>query len=397
MEQTSLNSVIFLRENIFFIIFAVELTLEWSESTMITKFAVKNYRGFSERIEWDLSNPSSYSFNAFAIKDGIVKNGIIYGPNGSGKSNLALALFDLILHLAQKNKNPHQLDTIVNVFHPDELVSFEYTFRFGQNIVNYNYSKSSKGLEKECVILDGNSIFALENNTLVIDSPEFPMTHENKMQLSNSGNKVSVLGYLWSVYPLAADHPLMKMKEFVDGMLLFWNHEERGFAGLDERPSYIEEYIIENELVDDFSEFLKSVSGQEFKFKVANKEDKNLICDMGAGVPFNKIRSTGTSALTLLYFWTQKMSRATFVMIDEFDAFYHYDLSFEVCKKLFAFPNQIFVTSHNTYLMSNDLLRPDCNFIINKNQIKPLSLCTDKELRWGNNIEKMYRGNAFEV
>ena len=118
---------------------------------------------------------------------------------------------------------------------------------------------------------------------------------------------------------------------------------------------------------------------------------------MGEGVPFSKIRSTGTSSLTLLYFWTQKMSRATFVMIDEFDAFYHYDLSFKVCQKLFAFSNQIFVTSHNTYLMSNDLLRPDCNFIIEKNQIKPLSLCTDKELRWGNNIEKMYRGKAFEV
>ena len=118
---------------------------------------------------------------------------------------------------------------------------------------------------------------------------------------------------------------------------------------------------------------------------------------MGPGVQFGKIRSTGTSSLTLLYFWTQKMSKATFVMIDEFDAFYHYDLSFKVCQKLFGFSNQIFVTSHNTYLMSNDLLRPDCNFIIDKNQIKPLSLCTDKELRWGNNIEKMYRGNAFEV
>ena len=96
---------------------------------MITKFAVKNYRGFADRIEWDLSHPSSYSFNTFAIKDGIIKNGIIYGPNGSGKSNLALALFDLILHLTQKTKNPHQVDTVVNVFHPDEFVSFEYTFR----------------------------------------------------------------------------------------------------------------------------------------------------------------------------------------------------------------------------------------------------------------------------
>lgn len=364
---------------------------------MITKFAVKNYRGFAERIEWDLSHPSNYSFNTFAIKEGIIKNGIIYGPNGSGKSNLALALFDLILHLTQKTRIPAQMDTIVNVHHPDELVSFEYSFCFGQNALEYCYSKSVNGLEKETVILDGKTVFALENSKLSIESPEFPMTEENKKQLANSSNRVSVLGYLWSVYPLSSDHPLMKMKEFVEGMLIFWNHEERGFAGLDESSSFIEEYIISNNLVDDFSEFLKSVSGQDIRFKPAKKGDKQLICDMGAGVPFSKIRSTGTSSLTLLYFWMQKMSRATFVMIDEFDAFYHYDLSFKVCQKLFAFSNQIFVTSHNTYLMSNDLLRPDCNFIINKNMIKPLSLCTEKELRWGNNIEKMYRGNAFEV
>ena len=364
---------------------------------MITKFSVKNYRGFAEKIEWDLSHPSSYSFNTFAIKDGIIKNGIIYGPNGSGKSNLALALFDIILHLTQKNKNPHQIDTIVNVYHPDEFVSFEYTFQFDNDVIEYNYAKSAIGLEKEQIVLNGNIIFTLDDNNLEIASKEFPMTDENKNQLASSGNKVSVLRYLWSVYPFTSEHPLMKMKEFVDGMLLFWNHEERGFAGLDTGSSFIEEYIISNELVEDFSDFLKSVSGQEFKFKAANKDDKQLICDMGNGVPFRNIRSTGTSSLTLLYFWMQKMSRATFVMIDEFDAFYHFDLSFKVCQKLFSFSNQIFVTSHNTYLMSNDLLRPDCNFIIDKNQIKSLSLCTDKELRMGNNIEKMYRGNAFEI
>lgn len=364
---------------------------------MITKFAVKNYRGFADRIEWDLSHPSSYSFNTFAIKDGIVKNGIIYGPNGSGKSNLALAVFDIILHLTQKAKNPHQFEAIINALHPNDLVSFEYTFRFGTNIVNYYYSKSIDGIESEKVVLDGNVVFTLDNNSLTIESLEFPMTEENKKQLANSSNKVSVLGYLWSVYPFNSDHPLMKMKEFVEGMLLFWNHEERGFAGLDEGTTFIEEYIIANDLVDDFSDFLKSVSGQEFKFKAAQKGDKQLICDIGDGVPFYKIRSTGTSSLTLLYFWTQKMSKATFVMIDEFDAFYHYDLSFKVCQKLFSLSNQIFVTSHNTYLMTNDLLRPDCNFIINKNKIKPLCLCTDKELRFGNSIEKMYRGNAFEV
>ena len=98
---------------------------------MITKFAVKNYRGFADRIEWDLSHPSSYSFNTFAIKDGIVKNGIIYGPNGSGKSNLALAVFDIILHLTQKAKNPHQFEAIINALHPNpHFNSFEVSISF---------------------------------------------------------------------------------------------------------------------------------------------------------------------------------------------------------------------------------------------------------------------------
>ena len=55
---------------------------------MLTRFAVKNFRGFAERIEWNLSHPSNYSFNTYAIKDGVVKNGIIYGPNGSGKTTI---------------------------------------------------------------------------------------------------------------------------------------------------------------------------------------------------------------------------------------------------------------------------------------------------------------------
>lgn len=365
---------------------------------MLTRFAVKNYRGFADQIVWDLSHPGGYDFNKFAIKDGVVKNGIVYGPNGSGKSNLALAVFDIILHLTQKNKSQHQLDTIVNVYHPLDLVDFEYDLRFGKVSVEYRYSKDINGIRKEKLSLNGKELFKLDEMILTMDNKEFPMTEDVKQKLANSSNKVSVLSYLWSVYPLEVDHPLMLLKNFVDGMLLFWNHEERGFAGLDENGiTYIEEFIISNGLVRDFEEFLKNVSKQDFKFRTPNEGDKQLVCDMGDGVLFNKIRSTGTSSLTLLYFWMQKMSRASFVIIDEFDAFYHYDLSFNVCKKLFGFDNQIFVTSHNTYLMQNDLLRPDCNFIIDHNRIKSLNACTEKDLRWGNNIEKMYRGNAFEV
>ena len=91
------------------------------------------------------------------------------------------------------------------------------------------------------------------------------------------------------------------------------------------------------------------------------------------------------------------MKNESFVFIDEFDAFYYFRLSYEVCKPLFAFPCQAFTSSHNTYLINNNLLRQDWNFILQDNKIKPLSDYSKKELRFGHNIEKMFRGNAFEV
>ena len=47
------------------------------------------------------------------------------------------------------------------------------------------------------------------------------------------------------------------------------------------------------------------------------------------------------------------------------------------------------------YLLSNDLLRPDCFFILRDNQIKAICDMTDKELRFGHNLEKLYRGGTF--
>ena len=177
--------------------------------TMLTKFAVKNYRGFKDRIEWDLSNPGNYSFNQEAVKDGVIKNGIIYGPNGGGKSNLSLAIFDIILHTTQKMKNPHQLDTVVNVFCPKDLVSFEYSFRFGKDTIDYSYSKGIDGIRQETLTLNDTLVFKLNNGNLYVYSSDFPMTEDVKHRLETSSNKVSVLAYIWSVYPLSSTHPLM--------------------------------------------------------------------------------------------------------------------------------------------------------------------------------------------
>ena len=90
------------------------------------------------------------------------------------------------------------------------------------------------------------------------------------------------------------------------------------------------------------------------------------------------------------------MEQASFVFIDEFDAFYHFEVSESVQKRLGKISGvQIFTTTHNTDLMSNDLLRPDCYFLLKDNKIKAISDLTEKELRQAHNLQQMYKAGAF--
>lgn len=364
---------------------------------MLTKFSVKNYRGFADKIEWDLSKPSNYEFNQYAIKDGIIKNGIIYGPNGSGKTNFGLALFDIVAHLTQKEKEKNYNVNFAHAGYINRPVEFHYEFKFGRSNVSYSYTKDSKtDLLSEHLVVDDSTIFSRNGNELVINKYNIEPYRYN--EFINNANKVSIISALLSTYPIQEKDPLLLMKQFADKMLWFKNLENDRYVGFQNGTADVEEYIIKNGLIPDFENFLNEISKQQFSFDKKNAGSERLLwCFIDdVRIPFYLIRSTGTRALEFLFYWIPRINETSLIFIDEFDAFYHYELAFDVCKKLFANNCQLFLTSHNTFLMTNDLLRPDCNFILNKNSIKPLCDCTEKELRWGHNIEKLYRGGAFD-
>ena len=366
---------------------------------MLVKFSVKNFRGFAEKIEWDLSHPSNYEFNTNAIKEGIIKNGIVYGPNGSGKSNFALAIFDIENHLSSKWKKTDYYSNFVYAGNPNSPVEFEYVFKFDNDILEYYYSKNSVGLlVAESLTVNHKQVFKRDISIFEIDDEQFKIDVTVKENFKQNVNSVSVINFITASYPLSQDHYIVKLIQFVNSMLWFKNLDSREFIGLETASFGLEEFIIQNKYVEDFPQFLTKVSKQEFKFVSPKEGDKILLCEIGGNtIPFLSIASTGTKALELLYVWIKRMSVASFVFIDEFDAFYLFKLSFEVCKLLFNMDCQVFTSSHNTFLLTNDLLRPDCNFILQNNKIKPLHACTEKELRFGHNIEKIYRANAFNV
>lgn len=98
----------------------------------------------------------------------------------------------------------------------------------------------------------------------------------------------------------------------------------------------------------------------------------------------------------LFFYWYLQLEKCSFLYVDEFDAFYHTELAEAVVRKIIQIPGvQAVITSHNTDLISNGLLRPDCIFKLEDNKIKPFSQLTEKALREAHNLQKMYKAGAF--
>ena len=85
------------------------------------------------------------------------------------------------------------------------------------------------------------------------------------------------------------------------------------------------------------------------------------------------------------------------MFLDEFDAYYHYELSETIVQIAEQMKHtQVIFTSHNTSLLSNRIMRPDCYFILTPNKLTSIVDATDRELREGHNLEKLYMSGEFD-
>ena len=370
---------------------------------MLRKFKVSNFKCFEKDFMLDLSETNGYTFNSNCVKNDIVNCAMIYGHNGMGKSNLGLAIFDIIEHLTDKNRNDSKYKNYLNAYSKSFTADFYYEFFLNGKIVKYEYKKT----DYKTFVFEK---FSIDNTELVLfdranGNNQFSVKFKGTETLNTTinDNQLSVLKYIKNNTVLD-DNEYNKIFidffSFIERMLYFRSLEDRTYMGLDIGSKTLTDDIIENNNVHDFEKFLNDANIKCKLTIVKGLNKKDIAFDFnGKKILMYEILSTGTSALTLFYFWFQRIKKAevSFLFIDEFDAFYHHDLSRMIIEKLKDTGIQFILTTHNTSIITNDLLRPDCYFLMNKKKIQSLSQSTEKELREAHNIEKMYKAGAFNV
>lgn len=371
---------------------------------MITKFSVSNFKSFNSEFVLDLQNTNGYEFNKESIKNGIVNNALIYGHNGVGKSNLGLAMFDILGHLTDKEMADEQYSSYLNAYsHTPNTAGFHYELVFDGNIVIYDYHKSNvRTVIAESISINGRELASIDKRISNEAKINFKGAETLKRELTNPN--LSLLRYIKNNTELdknLENNILFEFFKFVEGMLFFKSLDHNMYQGVETGPKGVSDDIIEKGNVKDLELFLNT-AGIECELEIIKELDKDIIAFNfnGNKIPFYNIASTGTKSLTLFYFWLQRLreqSKVSFLFIDEFDAFYHHDLSALIVEELKNTGVQFILTTHNTSILSNDLLRPDCYFLMTKEEIRSLARSTPKELREAHNIEKMYKAGSFNV
>lgn len=371
---------------------------------MLARFQVSNFKNFSKELKFDLSS-GRYTFNDFNIENKVVKTAVVYGYNASGKSNLALAMFDIVRMLTDKTFDVSRYGNYKNVLRQDDLTSFSYVFRFGDDEVVYEYEKD--GLDNpvaERLSINGRTKLSFDRRT----GNEVEQSFEGAQMLGRriDNPNLSAVRYLRMNSSLSMDDKdnavFIRFYDYVDRMLLFWCLQERNYMGFISKTDSLVDYIVNTGHLDSYNAFLKDM-GIDRKVVAKKTPDGKIVAyyDFGDGklLEYLPSMSNGESSLLLFYYWylqTDASRAPSLLFIDEFDAFYHVDLAKKIVELLsHSEAIQVVLTTHNPHLMSNEILRPDSYFVLSDNGIASVDNLTPKELRQAHNLERMYIAGAF--
>ena len=277
---------------------------------MLKKFEVEGFKSFENKFTLDLSKTHSHDSNREIVDNGITRVCSIFGKNGSGKRNLGLALLDAMNHLTDgREKTSIAINPYLNLDRND-FAEFTYYFSFGNDDIIYNYRKAAVDeLLYERVDINGNIA-------------------------------------------------IKKFYNYIENMILINSIDLNRCFGCECRGELIESYIVKSGKLKDFEYFLQSLD-IKFNLESVNLDGREIILNKfkKGSMRFFETAPVGMRSLAMIYYCLVSDIDESLIFVDALDV-YDCELAEKIVREMVKRKpsSQIMFTSHNTNLMTNELL-----------------------------------------
>ncbi|MCQ2078455.1 MAG: ATP-binding protein [archaeon] len=367
---------------------------------MLLRFSVSNYRGFRESIGIDLTDKKNYQFGKECVRGDFLDKVIIVGANGAGKTNLGYAMVDIISTLTGYSRDIGQCDgeCFVNGNGDSDHALFHYEFTYQGTYITYEYGKRSpEEIVSEKLIIDRVIIFDYSVDDLAHGNYHLERVDAAKIDINTLDGKKALLRRIIEETYQDRYSVIRAISDFASHTLYYramWKKDEH--IGIIDEDDDLDRFILGNGYIGELTAFLRDVGAVENE--IVGVDGRLMIRTAHRDIPFDKAASRGTMILCRLYCWIKRcIDKDALIFFDDFDDMFHYRPAERAIRNIISSNRAIciFVT-HNTGLISNDFLRPDCCFILEDGRISSLASRTDKDLRRGHNLEKMLREGEFD-
>ena len=383
------------------ILYIIEYRKEGEVSIMLIQFNFKNFKSFREEATLDLSAAKMTEFSDRVVTIGsekILPVAAIYGANASGKSNIYNA-FEYMSEYVEDSFKYGDEEEKFDEFKPtpflfdstsaDAESSFEVYFTLPQDksekIYNYGFCVDKAGVTEEWLNYKAktarkySTIFYRGNNEEELDLSGFPKSSRDNIQVALEKQVL--------IISLGAKLKIGKCKDIRDWFLAnefadFGDPVTNFFMSRRLPKGFVDDKNVQQKVIEYFSSFdehIRDFKVDKVPMEGDSKEDaytinslhKKIDSDEMAEIPLS-LESAGTLKMFALYPELQDvLEKGSVFFVDELNARLHPLL---VRNFILTFLNpeinknhaQLVFTTHDTWQLSNQLLRRDEIWFVEK-------------------------------
>ena len=395
---------------------------------MLIEFKAKNFTSFKNEVTFSMVSSEKLqelSNNRIEIEADfhLLKSASIFGANASGKSNLLNALGFIIAFLQRSmldsqegKRNFKNLTFSLDNSSKVSPTEFEISFLLKKKIVTYNFALSQGDVSSESLVIDDDLIFKRKFNEIVDYSSDFFKTEEElnlKFSLTNSNSLfLTVLSVTNTKIAEDIIEYLTKNINFLSG---YGNNAKFTKNAIKENKSY-KSKVLDLLKVADFNITDLDIKQHKFEIKPFGDSDTEIpkeiveeardeatrllsrhnIYDSEGMIVDSKLfdverfESSGTRVfLSLAGPIINVLEKGGVLVIDEADALLHPLVTkylMELFNDIENTHSQLIITSHNSNILDQELLRRDQIWFVEKDELEISHLTALSEYKFNGSV-----------